>query len=44
MIVIVEYPTPDAFLSMVTSEEYLAAHGYRAAALEQTELIAASSF
>jgi hypothetical protein len=22
MIVIVEYPTPDAFLSMVTSEEY----------------------
>jgi uncharacterized protein (DUF1330 family) len=44
MIVIVEYPTPDAFLSMVTSEEYRVAHVHRAAALDRAELIAPSSF
>ena len=44
MIVVVEYPTPEAFLSMVTSEEYRVAHGHRAAALDRAELIATSPF
>jgi uncharacterized protein (DUF1330 family) len=42
MIVVVEYPTPEAFLSMVTSEEYRVADGHRAAALDRAELIATS--
>ncbi|MHA2417042.1 MULTISPECIES: hypothetical protein [Mycobacterium] len=44
MIVVVEYPTPEAFLSMVTSEEYRVAHVHRAAALDRAELIATSPF
>lgn len=44
MIVIVEYPTPQAFLAMVTSEEYRLAHVHRAAALDRAELIATSPF
>ena len=44
MIVIVEYPTPEAFLMMVTSEEYRVAHVHRAAALDRAELIATSPF
>jgi len=34
----------EAFLSMVTSEEYRVAHGHRAAALDRAELIATSPF
>jgi uncharacterized protein (DUF1330 family) len=44
MMVIVEYPTPDALLSMVTSEEYRVAHVHRAAAFDRAELIATSPF
>jgi len=43
-IVIVEIPTPEAFLIMVTSEEYRVAHVHRAAALDGAELIAMSPF
>ena len=43
MVVVVEYPTPGAFLTMVTSEEYSLAHVHRAAALDRAELIATSS-
>jgi uncharacterized protein (DUF1330 family) len=39
-IVVVEYPTPAAFLSMVTSAGYLEVHAHRETALERTELIA----
>ena len=41
-IVIVEYPNPEEFLMMVTSEEYRLAHVHRAAALDRAELIATS--
>jgi uncharacterized protein (DUF1330 family) len=44
MVVMVEYPTPEAFLIMVTSEEYRVAHVHRAAALDRAELIATSPF
>ncbi len=43
-IVVVEYPSPQAFASMVTSEAYLKVHVHREAALERTELIATSSW
>lgn len=43
-ILIVEYPTPAAFLEMVTSEDYAAVHVHRAAALERGELIATSNW
>ncbi len=42
VMLIVEYPTPGAFLEMVTSAEYAAVHGHRAEALERGELIATS--
>ncbi|MGE2713906.1 DUF1330 domain-containing protein [Mycolicibacterium litorale] len=42
VILVVEYPTPSAFLEMVTSEEYNAIHVHRAQALERAELIATS--
>lgn len=41
-ILIVEYPSPAAFISMVTTEEYGRVHTHRAAALDQGELIATS--
>ena len=41
-IVIVEYPSPSAFIEMVTSEEYAKVHEDRAAALERGDLIATS--
>jgi uncharacterized protein (DUF1330 family) len=41
-IVIVEYPTPSAFIDMVTSDEYAKIHEHRAAALERGDLIATS--
>ena len=39
-ILVVEYPSPQAFISMVTDPEYLKAHEHRAAALEQGDLVA----
>jgi len=41
-ILIVEYPTPGAFVGMVTTEEYAKVHEHRAAALERGDLIATS--
>ena len=44
-ILVVEYPTPKAFMSMVTSEGYADVHVHREAALERgAELIAASTW
>jgi uncharacterized protein (DUF1330 family) len=41
-ILIVEYPTPAAFIDMVTTPEYAKVHEHRAAALERGDLIATS--
>ena len=41
-ILIVEYPTPQAFIDMVTSPEYAKVHEHRAAGLERGDLIATS--
>jgi uncharacterized protein (DUF1330 family) len=41
-ILIVEYPSPQAFIDMVTDPEYLKVHEHRAAALEHGDLIATS--
>lgn len=41
-ILIVEYPTPQAFADMVTTDEYAKVHQHRAAALERGDLIATS--
>jgi uncharacterized protein (DUF1330 family) len=41
-ILIVEYPTPAAFIGMVTTEEYAKVHEHRAAGLERGDLIATS--
>ncbi len=38
----VEYPSPAAFIDMVTNEEYLKMHEYRAAGLDRGDLIATS--
>ncbi|WP_156686624.1 DUF1330 domain-containing protein [Mycobacterium sp. Marseille-P9652] len=43
-ILIVEYPTPAAFLEMVTTEEYARVHEHRAAALDRGDLIATSTW
>jgi uncharacterized protein (DUF1330 family) len=43
-ILIVEYPTPGAFLEMVTTEEYAKVHEHRAAALDRGDLIATSTW
>ena len=42
-ILIVEYPSPAAFIDMVTTEEYAKVHKHRAAALERGDLIATST-
>ena len=42
-ILIVEYPSPAAFIEMVTDEAYLKVHEHRAAALERGDLIATST-
>lgn len=42
-ILIVEYPSPAAFIEMVTDEDYLKVHEHRAAALERGDLIATST-
>ena len=41
-ILIVEYPTPQAFIDMVTTQEYAEVHEHRAAGLERGDLIATS--
>jgi len=41
-ILIVEYPSPEAFLQMVTTQEYAEVHEHRAAALDRGDLIATS--
>jgi uncharacterized protein (DUF1330 family) len=43
-VLIVEYPTPQAFMSMVTSEGYAEVHVHREAALERAELIATGAW
>ncbi|WP_242670032.1 DUF1330 domain-containing protein [Mycobacterium decipiens] len=43
-IFIVEYPTPAAFIDMVTHPEYATVHEHRAAALERGDLIATSAW
>ncbi|MGV0715433.1 DUF1330 domain-containing protein [Mycolicibacterium sp. XJ662] len=43
-ILVVEYPSPAAFLDMVTNEDYRRIHEYRAAALERGDLIATSTW
>ena len=41
-ILIVEYPSPAAFLDMVTDEDYLKVHEYRVGGLDRGDLIATS--
>ena len=41
-ILVVEYPSPQAFTTMVTSPGYQQIHGHRAAALTQGDLVATS--
>ena len=43
-ILIVEYPTPQAFIDMVTTQEYAQVHEHRAAGLERGDLIATSAW
>ncbi|RAU98806.1 DUF1330 domain-containing protein [Mycobacterium colombiense] len=43
-ILIVEYPTPRAFIDMVTTQEYAKVHEHRAAGLERGDLIATSTW
>jgi uncharacterized protein (DUF1330 family) len=43
-IVVVQYPSPSAFLDMVTNEDYLKIHEYRAAGLDRGDLIATSTW
>lgn len=43
-ILVVEYPSPAAFIDMVTNEEYLKIHQYRANALDRGDLIATSTW
>lgn len=43
-VLIVEYPTPAAFIDMVTSAEYAKVHEHRAAALDRGDLIATSAW
>ena len=43
-ILVVEYPSPAAFISMVTDEGYQQVHRHRAAALDRGDLFATSSW
>ncbi len=43
-ILVVEYPTPAAFIDMVTTDEYAKVHQHRAAGLDRGDLIATSSW
>jgi hypothetical protein len=40
----VEYPSPQAFIDMVTDAGYLTVHEFRTAALEHGDLIATSTW
>jgi hypothetical protein len=40
----VEYPTPQAFIDMVTTPEYSEVHEHRAAGLERGDLVATSAW
>jgi uncharacterized protein (DUF1330 family) len=43
-IIVVEYPTPQAFIDMVTNPEYGQVHEHRVAALDRGDLIATSAW
>jgi hypothetical protein len=43
-ILIVRYPTPQAFIDMLTTQEYAKIHEHRAAGLERGDLIATSTW
>ena len=43
-ILVVEYPSPGAFIDMVTNAEYIKVHEHRAAALKRCDLIATSTW
>jgi len=43
-ILVVEYPSPAAFVDMVTDADYQKVHEHRAAALEQGDLVATSQW
>lgn len=43
-ILVVQYPSPQAFIDMVTTPEYAQVHEHRAAALERGDLIATSTW
>ena len=43
-ILVVEYPSPGAFIDMVTDAEYIKVHEHRAAALDRGDLIATSTW
>ena len=43
-IIVVEYPSPAAFLDMVTNEDYLKVHEHRADGLDRGDLIATSTW
>lgn len=43
-ILIVEYPTPQAFIDMVSTPEYAKVHEHRAAGLDRGDLIATSAW
>ena len=43
-ILVVEYPSPAAFIEMVTNEDYLKIHEYRASGLDRGDLIATSTW
>lgn len=44
VILLVEYPTPQAFIDMVSTRDYAKVHEHRAAALERGDLIATSAW
>lgn len=44
VLMVVEYPTPAAFLDMVTSDEYALVAGFRDDALERGDLIATANW
>jgi uncharacterized protein (DUF1330 family) len=43
MVLLVEYPSRKAFIQMISTPEYLDAHKYREAALENSALLASST-
>lgn len=43
-ILVVEYPNPQAFIDMVTTQEYAKVHEHRAAGLDRGDLIATSTW